>query len=112
MTDLIDRSITIDEAEGKSVKLKALSAAKAALLKEVEIETWEEAENVIPEFTKEDALCKFEVQKGKPLPKPFKVSFHVIDACALDEYHALHRLCARELNWPNKSLLDFPLILC
>ncbi len=72
--DLIDRSITINEAEGKSGKLKAISAAKYALLKEVEIETWEEAENVIPEYAKENVLHKFEIRKGKPLPKQFKVS--------------------------------------
>ena len=81
MTALIDGSITIDEAEGKSGKLKAISAAKAALLKEVEIETWEEAKNVIPEFAKEDVLTQFEVQKGKPLPKRFKVSAGQLYTC-------------------------------
>lgn len=73
LSDLINGSITIEEAEGKSVKLKAISAAKEALLKEVEIETWEEAEDMIPEFAKEDFLSEFELQKGKPLPKHFKV---------------------------------------
>ena len=44
-------------------------------MKEVELEAWSEVEAAIPEFTTEDVLGKFRAQKGKPLPKSFKVTY-------------------------------------
>lgn len=74
MGDLISGSISFGEAEGRSEKLKAIATGKAALLKEVDIATWAEAEEMIPDFAKDDVLSKFELQRGKPLPQCFKVN--------------------------------------
>jgi len=74
LDELIGGLITFEEAEERSVKLKALFSTKMALLEEVNIETWDTAKRVIPNFTKEDVLSKFQLQKGKPLPRSFKVS--------------------------------------
>lgn len=71
---LLKGSISFDEAEKRSLRLKALSTAKTALLEGVAIETWERAKKVIPNFAKEDVLSKFQLQKGKPIPRSFKVS--------------------------------------
>ena len=70
---LLDCSISFNEAEKESERLKMLSASKEAFIKEVELGTWAEAQIQIPQFAKLDLLQKFKVLKGKPLPKSFKV---------------------------------------
>lgn len=65
--------MTFAEVEEESEKLKAVSTSKQMFMKEVELETWEEGETLIPDFAKEEVLKKFNIQKGKPLPKSFKV---------------------------------------
>jgi hypothetical protein len=71
---LLDRSISYSEAEKECQRLKAVISAKTALIKEVGFTSWDEAEATIPELVKPDVLEKFQIQKGKPLPKSFKVS--------------------------------------
>lgn len=73
LDDLLDRSISFVEAEGRSMELKAVASAKVALLAEVELDNWEEAKTTIPEFTNEGILSNFKLQRGKPLPQSFKV---------------------------------------
>ena len=58
--------------------MKTFSATREAFLKEVQFESWTEAEAALPTFARADELKKFRVQKGKPLPKSFMVSFHYI----------------------------------
>lgn len=70
---LLDHTMTYNEAEAECERLKVLATAKAALMKEVEMETWDEVEAAIPEFSKGKDLQKFRLQKGKPLPQDFKV---------------------------------------
>ena len=57
------------EAEAECERLKCLTTAKAALMKEVDMETWDEVEAAIPEFSRSEALQKFHLQKGKSLPQ-------------------------------------------
>ena len=70
---LFDGFMTFTEVEEESGKLMTVATTKQTFMKEVEIETWEEAETLIPHFANKDVLEKFHVQKGKPLPKSFKV---------------------------------------
>lgn len=65
--------MTFAEVEEESEKLKAVTTTKQMFMKEVELEAWEEAETLIPDFANKDVLEKFHVQRGKPLPKSFKV---------------------------------------
>lgn len=58
--------------------MKTFSAAREAFLKEVQFESWTEAEAALATFAQADKLKKFRVQKGKPLPKRFMVSFHYL----------------------------------
>lgn len=74
LDELLNGSICFCEAEERSRRVKSLGAAKATLLDEVDIETWEEAERTIPSFAKEDVLSKYHIQKGKAMPRTFKVS--------------------------------------
>ena len=46
-------------------------------MKEVEIDTWDEIEQKIPEFSRMDKLEKFNIQKGKPLLQDFKVHTYI-----------------------------------
>ena len=59
--------MTYSEAEAECERLKCLTTAKAALMKEVDMETWDEVEAAIPEFSRSEALQKFHLQKGKSL---------------------------------------------
>lgn len=43
------------------------------MMKEFDMETWGEVEAAIPEFTSTETLGQFNLRKGKPLPKRFKV---------------------------------------
>ena len=70
----MDRCISYAEAEKECDRLKTTAVAKTALMKEVGFSTWKEAEVAIPEFTKPEVLENFQIRKGKPLPKGFKVS--------------------------------------
>lgn len=74
LDSLLGSSISYVEAEAEAEKHKALTTAKEALMKEVQIEAWDELQSVIPEFADIDVLGKFKLQKGKPLPNGFKVS--------------------------------------
>lgn len=101
---LLECSISFDEAEEISGKQKALSAAKTALLEGVNIETWEVAERVIPNFANEDVLSKFQLQKGKPVPRTFKVcgykKSHIRSSMFFCTACALCRPCVRGLRLP------------
>lgn len=69
------------EAEKKSVELKAMARVKDAMCSELELDTWEEVEATIPEFTNMDVLKTFQLQsKKKPPPKDFLVSWW-LDLC-------------------------------
>ena len=57
-------SMTYSEAEAECERLKCLTTAKAALMKEVDMETWDEVEAAIPKFSRSEALQKFHLQKG------------------------------------------------
>lgn len=70
--------LSFHEAEKNIQELKTFSATKEAFLKETQFKSWTEAEAAIPKFAKADELQKFQVQKGKTLPKSFMVSFHYI----------------------------------
>ncbi len=74
MHALSDGNISYMEAEKKSVELKAMARVKEAMCSEMELDTWEEVEAIIPEFTKVDVLKTFQLQKKKQPPKDFLVS--------------------------------------
>ena len=80
LRQLLEGGITFADAEMNCDRLKAVAAAKVALMREVELETWEEVEASIPEFAKIDELAKFKLHKGKPLSKSFMVS--ILPLCA------------------------------
>jgi hypothetical protein len=82
LDELMAGTISFGEADERVGRLKALSTAKTALLNGVEIETWEEAERLIPSFAKEDVLMRFQLQRGKPVPRNFKVSISLLRACS------------------------------
>jgi hypothetical protein len=73
LNSLYDGLMTFAEVEKESEKLKAVATTKSVFMKEVELMTWDEGENLIPDFANEKVMEKFRVQKGKPLPKTFKV---------------------------------------
>ncbi len=75
---MLSGSITFNEANGKIDQLKTLSIAKSAFLQEVDIKEWDIAERKLPDSTKEDVIVKFNIQKGKPLPRAFLVSAIII----------------------------------
>jgi hypothetical protein len=54
--------------------LKAVATVKSAFMKELKLDTWQQAEARVPDFAKTDVLKKFQLQKGKPVPNNFKVS--------------------------------------
>ena len=74
LNGLQDGFLSFADVEEKSEQLKALTTTKKMFMKEVELLTWEEAEALLPAFTDQNILKKFNIQKGKPLPKDFKVS--------------------------------------
>ena len=70
---LIVGEISMKQAEVSCEAIKATSAAKTMLMREVKLNTWEEVESELPQYASMD-LSKFKLQKGKPFPKKFKVS--------------------------------------
>lgn len=74
MDELIAGKISFGEAESESKKYKSLNAVKDAFLKEVQLKSWEEAEEVIQKIGSKEVLSSFNVKQGKPLPKNFEVS--------------------------------------
>ena len=76
MDAMLKREMSYVEAESRSEELKAMARAKDVLCSEVELGSFEEVEEIIPEFTDEDVLKKFKLKKGKPPPKEFMVSVH------------------------------------
>ena len=71
---MLEGVVTFAEAEGKCEQLKAVAAAKVALMEQVQLETWGEVEATIPDFAKLDVLAKFNLKRGKTPPKSFMVS--------------------------------------
>ena len=49
-------------------------------MKELELETWEQVESMLPHFAKVDILKKFQLQKGKPVPASF-----LLHSCEINE---------------------------
>lgn len=74
MNGMLDGELSYVEVEQKSVELKAVGRVKEAICSKVELDTWEEVEATIPEFTKVDVLKTFQLQRGKQPPKDFLVS--------------------------------------
>lgn len=70
---MLDGSLSFGDVTKTSGQMKAVTTAKQLLLQEVALQTWEQVETSIPEFASEDVLGKFQLQKGKPPPKSFKV---------------------------------------
>ena len=73
LSKMLDHAMTYNEAEAECERLKVLATARAAFMKEVEMETWDEVEAALPGFSKSKDLEKFHFQKGKALPQDFKV---------------------------------------
>lgn len=74
LDELIDGKISFNEAEIKSKQCKSLSVVKDAFMKEVQVKSWDEAEEVIKKIGGKEQLASFNVKQGKPLPKNFEVS--------------------------------------
>ena len=74
LDELIAGKISFSEAESESKKCKSLNAVKDAFLKEVQLKSWEEAEEVIKQIGSKEVLSSFNVKPGKPLPTNFEVS--------------------------------------
>lgn len=77
---LIGGEISFKQAQNTCEELKTSSAAKNMLMKEVELDTWEEMETELPHYASID-LSKYKVQKGKPVPKKFKVGCIGVNEC-------------------------------
>ena len=54
LDSLLNEELTFREVEKISSDKKTLQCTKKAYLREVECSTWEEAEEVLPEYSKED----------------------------------------------------------
>lgn len=56
-----------------------LQCTKEAYLREVECGTWNEAIEALPDYSREDILTQYRVQKGKKLPDKFQVMWNIKD---------------------------------
>ena len=73
LDDLLDKTLSLNEAESESCNLKITKTTEDTFLKEVECKTWEEAKELIPSFAKREKLMKFK-GKGKGMSSAFTVS--------------------------------------
>ena len=65
--------ISMDEASKLIENIKHWSAMESLFLKEVNVDTWEEAERRFPKYANREKLLQFKV-KDKTMSKEFKVS--------------------------------------
>ena len=72
LQDRKKEDISFGEAEKECQAMKVVSTVQSSLMKEVELGTWAEVEAELPHYANMD-LSKLKLQKGKPLPKNFKV---------------------------------------
>lgn len=82
-----------------------LQCTKEAYLREVECGTWEEAEEVLPEYSKEDRLSQYRIQRGKTLPQKFQVIMGFITHVLLVKMLFVLRYSAKRLKLQNSSIL-------
>lgn len=73
LDELVAGKMSFSEAESESKRCKSLSAVKDAFMKEVQLESWDKAEDVIKKIGGKERLASFNVKQGKPLPKNFEV---------------------------------------
>lgn len=73
---LLAGTLAFSEAETASEELKAFTTTRDVFLKEMQLETWAEAESAFPDTDVMAELKKIRVQKGKSPPKSFNVSSH------------------------------------
>ena len=77
LDELIAGKISFIEADLSSKQYKSLSVVKDAFMKEVQVKSWDEAEEVIKKIGGKEQLASFNVKPGKPLPKNFEVRVYV-----------------------------------
>ena len=65
MDSLLNVELTFGEVEKISAEKKMLQCTKEAYLREVECGTWNEAIEALPDYSREDILTQYRVQKGK-----------------------------------------------
>ena len=63
----------MEEANVKIKQMKSWRITKAAFLKHVEVESWEDAVKKFPLFAEQKKLMKFELKKENDVPQTFKV---------------------------------------
>ena len=73
LEQLTTKIISFPEAEKLCVEKKSELFAHEEFLKMVEFDTWDAAVSAVPEFATNEALKRFKLRRGKPLPQSFKV---------------------------------------
>lgn len=74
----MDKSLSFDQAAAKSKDIKEEKYMIEVFLKEVDIPTWKQAKEVIPQFADMKKLKSFNVKKKCDVPPTFKVYLSVV----------------------------------
>jgi hypothetical protein len=73
LSELTKCEISMDEANTKIKHLKSWRITKALFLKELKLQSWEDAQQQFPLFADKNKLMKFDIKKEDDLPQTFKV---------------------------------------
>lgn len=73
LTSLVNKEISFNEAMGRIGEAKSWKATKEVFLKEVNAETWQEAEEQYPCHTQKQRLLEFNIKPQQAVSETFKV---------------------------------------
>ena len=98
LNDLCDGGMSMEKAIKKCNGLKQCECTKTAFLAQVELLSWDEGLEIIPDYADEEKLLQFNVKANKELPSDFKVAIFIGSGlCHCSNISQKCRLIADEL---------------